>query len=119
MTEASAPFDDAFASVTNADEAVGLFVALLAEERERARRADLDGLAELADPKFRALTLLAKFDVSDDVREELARRARENILLIRHLAAFFKSLTVDEERSTYTTAGTRNQAVLGRNLGAL
>lgn len=119
MTEASAPFEDAFASVTNADEAVALFAALLTEERERARRADLDGLAELADPKFRVLVLLSKFEVSDGVRQELARRAKDNILLIRHLAAFFKSLTVDEARSTYTTAGTRNQAVLGRNLGAL
>ena len=109
--QANAPHDAA--------EAVRLFVDILDAEKSLALRADLEGLESITDIKREALLELSRFSLDDVTHAEISRRAKENILLMRHIAAFFKSLTVDDGSSTYTTAGTRNQAMFGRPRGAL
>ena len=65
---------------------------LLAEEREAAKSADLERLAELQAAKR---TVVASFDADPPTEEEqrtLAITARENLVLLRHLTAMLQAL---------------------------
>ena len=99
--------------------AVSHFESLLDEEKRCAIAADLQGLAALQEPKSQALVELHRYQHTEETRERLAKRARANLLLMRHIVAFYKSMTIDEGSSTYTTAGTRTMNGFSRPRGAL
>jgi hypothetical protein len=66
--------------------------ALLAAEGEAARRADVDALLALQDAKREVVDRLVAANPGPEVVEGLARRASENLPLLRQLVALHRGL---------------------------
>ncbi len=81
--------------------------ALLDEEREAARRADLPRLVELQDEKRAAVDALQGAETTEEERAHLALVARENILLLRHLTSLYQALVGGVSEVTYGAQGHR------------
>ena len=80
---------------------------LLDEEHEAAKSADLERLVSLQEAKRAAVVSLGAIPPSDDERSALAIAARENLVLIRHLAMMFRALAGTGVAVTYGAAGQR------------
>ena len=80
---------------------------LLDEEREAAKAANLERLVELQEAKRAAVESLGAIPPSDEEHSALAIAARENLVLIRHLASMYRALAGGGVAVTYGAAGQR------------
>lgn len=104
--------DDAAAPTT--------FELLLEEERDAARRADIDALVALQERKQAALGELGAAGLSHARIDAIGRRARENVSLMRHLVSLLgATIGIDDNAATYGRAGERRSVVPATIRGAL
>ena len=81
------------------------FAAILDEEREAARKADVEALVEIQERKRVALKDLRRVDLPAQDAETLAARARENVALMRHLVQLLGATLGVGEPATYGPEG--------------
>jgi hypothetical protein len=80
---------------------------LLEQERDAARRADVERLIELQSLKQEALIRLESIDLPDSVRIRLVDTARSNIDLMRHLAQCLHGLLTCDAPNLYNASGAK------------
>lgn len=85
-------------------EAAQAFAQALDEERKAALRADFETLLRVQEDK-RALLPLLKATAEEAVVNDLAERARKNILLLRQLLGCVQGALGITAESTYTAHG--------------
>ncbi len=68
------------------------YLALLAEEREAAARADVDALLAVQDRKAEVVEALRSAPPGDEVLERIAERSRANLRLLRHLSECLRAM---------------------------
>ena len=95
------------------------FAEILDREHDAARRADVGSLLELQDAKREAMKRLRSESLSATEHDSLARHARANIAVIRHLVACMRGLASIGAADTYTPTGQRSEAAVGQLRGTL
>lgn len=89
-------------------EPAAAFLALLDEELQAARTADVDALSEIQERKRAALPALLSADLPEDARTALQERAQANVRLIRQLVQGLSNMLSAAADDTYDAYGKRN-----------
>lgn len=91
------------------------FKQLLQQEKDAARRADVNALAELQAEKERCLQALHDADLPDAERAEINALAGRNVDLMRHLVGCLRAMVQPQGEPTYDASGARaDEALRGR-----
>lgn len=83
------------------------FAALLDDEREAAKRADVETLVVVQEQKRAALEALRGDELTADDRSTLQQRAQRNLRLIRQLVRCFEGMLMEPTEGTYDAQGAR------------
>lgn len=81
------------------------FELLLAEENAALRAANLTALAEIQARKRLLLDDLHKRNLSPEMRDRIAQQARENLLLMQHLAQLLRAFASAGQPASYGEHG--------------
>lgn len=84
---------------------------LLDEERDAARRADVDRLVSLQEEKRAVLDRLGAISLSTEDRARIGRRAEANLALMRHLSQCLGAYLGAGNPTTYSATGLARPSV--------